>query len=532
MLQTYLEAIRRVTKPLYTIGLVLLLCTFMQGIAQTETHIRKKFEIKDGIAPKSVVANGHGLFSAQNMMYRHTITLYNANGERLAKINDAVRLNEFGLTQYGSGKYAGAPVEGAFTSDGNYLWVSNYLLTGSELTNPGCDDCIGKDYDPGFLYKINTKTFEIEHVVEVGSVPKFLAISDDDQTLIVSNWVSSDISIIDLNTEEEVKRITVGAHPRGVAITADRKNAYVTIMGSTKIAVVDLETYAVDYLTKLGKSPRSVLLADNDSTLYISFNSSNEILKYNRFTAEKKYCKTLAGPRSMTLSPNGKALYIVNYFDDAFTKINTDSMTVAAEIQTSSKPIGICGNWEKAEIWVACYSGKIEVFKDFNLERSMRPFGFMGIDLAAFSFPPISANDSVITDTDTAVETEELEVLPLPVEIDTTTVITLVSRTIEDRKLPIKTPPLKEDKKTNLPEIENEVGCQFHIIIGAFSVKENAEKRKKDLIGQGFSAVVIKGSKYHYVSAQCFASRQAAEDEKAVIGNRVKNAGTPWILEQ
>jgi hypothetical protein len=43
------------------------------GISQIESHIRKRTELGDGISPKSVVASGNGLFSAQNMMYRHYI---------------------------------------------------------------------------------------------------------------------------------------------------------------------------------------------------------------------------------------------------------------------------------------------------------------------------------------------------------------------------------------------------------------------------------------------------------------------------
>ena len=363
--------------------------------SQTETHIRKKMEIADGIAPKSIVASGTGLFSAQNMMYRHSVTIYNHRGERLAKIKDDVNLNKMGFSEYDSDTYKGAPVEGVFTRDGSFLWVSNYFMSGGDFANPGCDDCIGTDFDPGFLYKINTATNAIESVVKVGSVPKFLAMSSDEKTLIASNWVSSDISIIDLETETEVKRVKVGAHPRGIAITDDNSRAFVTIMGSTKIAEVNLDTYDVDYITNLGKSPRSVILADHDSTLYISLNSSNQILKYNRHTEEKKYCKTLGGPRSMTLTPNQKHLYVVNYFDNAFTKINTDSMTVEAIIPTSSKPIGICGNWVDSEIWVACYSGKIEVYKDFLLEKESFPPTFFGLELPAFNFELASSTDTV-----------------------------------------------------------------------------------------------------------------------------------------
>lgn len=497
--------------------------------SQAETHIRKKAEIKDGIAPKSVVSSGSGLFSAQNMMYRHTVTLYNQSGELLAKINDDVRLSSFGINNYGTDKLRGAPVEGAFTKDGKYLWVSNYHMSGEEFTNPGCDDCIGKDFDPSFLYKIDTENYTIDNVIEVGSVPKFLAISEDEKILIVSNWVSSDVSIIDLETETEVKRVTVGAHPRGVAITQDSKLAYVTVMGSTKIAAINLEDYSVDYVTNVGRSPRSVILADNDSTLYVSLNSSNEILKYNRFSKNKSYCKTEGGPRSMTLSPDEKSLYVVNYFEDVFTKINTDSMQVEAVIPTSSKPIGICGNWESSEIWVACYSGKIEVFKDFKLEKELHPPSLFGLEL-----PSINFNSSLLTDTTSIIDTVMVD-SSLIAEKPKETILLAITPRVEYRpERPLKPvpEPVATNKGSNIDNAENNEPCSFHIIIGAFSQKENAEKKKTELTKQGYPAKVIIGSQYNYVSIDCYANKETAEQGKTNFREKSDEFKSAWILER
>lgn len=496
-------------------------------ICQTETHIRKKTEIKDGIAPKSVVSSGNGLFSAQNMMYRHTITLYNRTGELLAKINDGVRLSSYGITTYGTDKLRGAPVEGAFTKDGKFLWVSNYNMSGEKFTNPGCDACIGKDFDPSFLYKIDTENFTIANVIEVGSVPKFLAISPDEKSLVVSNWVSSDVSIIDLETEKEVKRVTVGAHPRGVAITQDSKFAYVTVMGSTKIAEINLLDYTVDYVTNVGRSPRSVLLADNDSTLYVSLNSSNEILKYNRFSKTKKYCKTDGGPRSMTISPDEKSLYVVNYFEDVFTKINTDSMQIEAVIPTSSKPIGICGNWPDSEIWVACYSGKIEVFKDFKLEKELHPTTLFGLALPSLNFNPILGLDSLNVDTATIstapidsalVDTNLIAEEPLKIEFPT-----IIPKVISRSE--------RHTRQFSEPAVVNIEACNYHLIIGAFSQKNNAEKKKTELTKQGYPAQVIIGSQYNYVSIACYANEEIADEGKTSIRQKSDEFSSAWILK-
>jgi len=81
----------------------------------------------DSLQPKSIVHSGTGLFFAQNMMYRHNVTVLDRTGKIVARINDRVDLRNFGIDP---GKRAavvkGSPVEAAFTSDGRFAYVSNY----------------------------------------------------------------------------------------------------------------------------------------------------------------------------------------------------------------------------------------------------------------------------------------------------------------------------------------------------------------------------------------------------------------------
>jgi YVTN family beta-propeller protein len=494
----------------FTLKLLLIFSLFYSGfgISQIESHIRKRTELGDGISPKSVVASGNGLFSAQNMMYRHTITFYNDQGIEVAKVKDEVDLNKFTNGKYKGQQVKGAPVEGQFTADGKFLWISNYQMIGAEFTNPGCDDCIGKTYDPSFLYKINTQNYQIENAVEVGSVPKFLAISPDQKILITSNWVSSDVSIVDLEKEIEIKKIHVGPHPRGIAITKDSEFAFVTVMSSTKIAVINLKTFELNYIEEVGGSPRSIVLADHDSTLYISLNTSNEVLKYNRFTEERTSCTTPKGPRSMTLSPDEKYLYVVNYFDNKFTKIATESMKIEAVVSTKNHPIGICGDWKNSEIWVACYTGKIEIFKDFKLEREQNPPKLFGLDweklLAFFG-------------------DYEPSMIPLPKINDS------LLMAVSKPKLPTKRIVRKQVKKE--VEIPVLVG-DFHVIVGAFSSRSNAENKKAELISLGFPAQIIEGERLIYVSAKSFLTKADSEIGKISIADQLTDKASPWVFQK
>ena len=75
--------------------------------------------INGSIAPKSVRTSGDGVVSAHNMMYRHSVTVYDAKTfELLHTVSDSVSLKDFGYSKT-TGNYKGAPVEGTFSPDGN-----------------------------------------------------------------------------------------------------------------------------------------------------------------------------------------------------------------------------------------------------------------------------------------------------------------------------------------------------------------------------------------------------------------------------
>ena len=98
------------------------------------------------ISPKSVVASGRGLVFAQNMMYRHTITVYDRNGDLVKTIPDTVNLTDFGIPA--TPALQGAPVEAAFTPDGTHAYVSNYSMYGSGFGPEGDDDCPAQQLRP------------------------------------------------------------------------------------------------------------------------------------------------------------------------------------------------------------------------------------------------------------------------------------------------------------------------------------------------------------------------------------------------
>jgi YVTN family beta-propeller protein len=317
------------------------------------------------ISPKSVVASGRGLVSAQNMMYRHSVTTYDADGNNVATIPDDVALSDFGVAGH-PGVSKGAPVEAAFSSDGSKLYVSNYSMYGAGFSKEGDDGCTPQSgYSDSFLYRIETKTNAIDGVAQVGVVPKYVATTPDDRLILVTNWCSWDLSVVDAATMREIKRVPLGAYPRGIAVSPNSATAYIAVMGARSIAKVDLATGATTWVRNVGGGPRHAVLDPAGRWLYVTLNADGNVIKLDTATdAIVGRVKTGRAPRSMTISNDGTALYVVNYDSNSVSKVRAADMTVVQEVSTGTHPIGIAYEPTRHRVWVAIYSGNILVLND------------------------------------------------------------------------------------------------------------------------------------------------------------------------
>ena len=319
------------------------------------------------ISPKSVVASGHGLFVAQNMMYRHTVTVYDDQFELVATIADSVELSQFGYPQY-PGVSRGAPVEAAFMPDGKHVYVSNYGMYGTGHGKEGSDTCTTSDpLTPSFVYRIDMTTFEIDQVIEVGKVPKFLAVTPDGKFLLVSNWCSFTMSVIDIATQETVRTVDTQKWPRGIAVSPDSKTAYVAAFGSSDIAIVDIATGDSQLIKDVGRATRHVNVSPDGQFLYVTCASANHVAKIDLKApggpAVVARLNTGKQPRSATLASDGLHLYVVNYDVNTMSVVDTTTMTVTQTLPTGHHPIGITYDPQTANVWVASYSGTIVVFE-------------------------------------------------------------------------------------------------------------------------------------------------------------------------
>ena len=332
-------------------------------VVSAETMMVLVKTITGTISPKSVRSSGNGLVSAHNMMYNHSVTIYDSNTFELVKtVADSVQLSKFGYSKYTS-VFKGAPVEGAYSPDGKYLYVTNYSMYGKGFNREGHDTCSpASHYDTSFLYRINLASYEIDNVYPVGSVPKVVEVTPDNKYILVSNWCSYDLKVISVASQKLVKTIKIGRYPRGIAVSNDSTKAFVAEMGGNRIHVINLEDFSVSYIP-IGSNPRAIVLSPDNSMLYVTMNLSGKVASWNLTTNKAaKTVKTGQAARSLAVSSDGTALFVVNFVSDTVSKLRTSDMKIMQTIKVCNEPIGITYDSPTSRTWVACYGGSIKVF--------------------------------------------------------------------------------------------------------------------------------------------------------------------------
>ena len=344
-----------------------LLCAFVTP-AQSEVvdqSMKLIHTINGSIAPKSVRSSADGVVSAHNMMYRHSVTVYDAQTfELLHTVSDSVSLKDFGFSK-NAGNYKGAPVEGTFSPDSKYLYVSNYAMYGKGYNKEGTDTCSPADkYDNSFVYRINRSNYQIDSVYPVGSVPKVVEVTPDNKYVLAANWCSYTVSVISVEKNKVVTTIKIGRYPRGIAISNDSTKAYVAEMGGNRVHVINLLDFSTSIIP-IGSNPRAIVLSPDNKMMYVTMNLSGRVASWNLVTnTPGKSVKTGNAARSLAINADGSQLFVVNYKSDTMSRVRTSDMKVTQNIKVCNEPIGITYDVPTNNTWIACYKGQIKIYSN------------------------------------------------------------------------------------------------------------------------------------------------------------------------
>lgn len=262
--------------------------------------------------------------------------------------------------------FKGKPVEGCFSHDGRYFWVTYYRRSYDRNA-----------IDPSALAIIDTETDEIVRVMPTGPLPKMISCSPDNQRIAVTHWGDNTVAIIDISSSDVndfryTKNITIGNRMqlnyaqdtvinrdqncglclRGTVFSPSSKYLLVGKMGGASIAVIDVATNK--HIGNIsGIMPNIRHLVFNNNNLYLSINRGGVVQKANFAEIEKgipnkefgyknwQNAKVGVGARTISVHPNGEYLFAAVNNESKISIVRTSDMKVVGTCDVDSFPVGM-----------------------------------------------------------------------------------------------------------------------------------------------------------------------------------------------
>lgn len=162
------------------------------------------------------------------------------------------------------------------------------------------------------VFEINVQTKKISRIFKTGGTwTKVLDLSANGKTLFASNWISNNVSEIDLTTGKLLHLIPTVATPRGVYETKDGTTLYVAGFDKGEIEKIDMATLKGKVIYKSGGAMRHFAVDENKNVLYASDMGRAAILKLDLTTNKvTKFATTDINPNTIALSPDKNILYV------------------------------------------------------------------------------------------------------------------------------------------------------------------------------------------------------------------------------
>ncbi|WP_432666046.1 cytochrome D1 domain-containing protein [Wukongibacter baidiensis] len=159
-----------------------------------------------------------------------------------------------------------SPAHIDFTKDGKLAFVSNVMSNDVSI--------------------IDIDKREIVDNVKVGIMPNETEPSPDDKFLYVANVQEGSISIVDIGKRKEIGKIKVSPGTHGVAVTNDGKYIWTTNRFGKNIAIIDIHDKRVIKTIDVDGEPNHVSILPNGDYAYVTNLESNNLMIIDTITFE------------------------------------------------------------------------------------------------------------------------------------------------------------------------------------------------------------------------------------------------------
>src|ERR1035437_1488086 len=224
---------------------------------------------------------------------------------------------------------------------------------------------------------IDTINNTVIATVPVKSHPFGVAVSPDGKKVYVANNDDDNVSVIDTATRNVTCTVPIGVDligyfPFGVAVSPDGGRVYVTntykgcVTKTCKgrkhtnkeenhfsVHVIDTATNTVTDTVPVGSFPKGITVSPDGKKVYVT-NSWNDNVSVIDTTINTVTVSVPVGrfPEGITINPTGTKVYVTNSLDDNVSIINTSTNDVVTTVNVGINPVGVVVNPEGTKVYV------------------------------------------------------------------------------------------------------------------------------------------------------------------------------------
>ncbi len=189
-----------------------------------------------------------------------------------------------------------------------------------------------------------------------GRWSKVIALSADETLAFVSNWLSRDVSVVDVARRRLLRVVPVSGIPRGMAATADGRFLYVCLFDTGDIDKIDLTDFRVTKTLRLGPgAKRHIVLDEGRGRGYVGDMATGRVTCFS-LEDDRVLSSLWAGSNlnTLVLSGDGRFLFASSRGrnnPESYTEkgpefgkvsvIDTQSMTIVDWLWARNQPTGL-----------------------------------------------------------------------------------------------------------------------------------------------------------------------------------------------
>ncbi len=191
---------------------------------------------------------------------------------------------------------------------------------------------------------IDLKQREVIGTIDTSPLPESLAVYRN--SLFVTDNKDDAVRVYDLASRKETK-IPVGKHPRFIALDKERAFLLVANFESNDVSIINANVkLSLDDVDVSGKGPASVAVSPLKDYMYIVNEQTNDVSVVSyRLTKklQKESARIPVGlrPLRVAFTPDGAYALVTNYYSDSVSIISAQQQKVIKTIDVGSSPIGI-----------------------------------------------------------------------------------------------------------------------------------------------------------------------------------------------